>query len=118
MVTLGLSQIYLLRREDSWQILEIAYTGLQSKSALCRLFSGRTYDSDMIYCVVKKARTLHYGDATDCILKLVELENSHRSKGGVFEMASDKGSHISSSRKCPVHYKNWRFPSWDCWKNI
>ena len=21
-----------------------------------------------------------------------------------------------SSRKCPVRYKNWRFPSWDCWK--
>ena len=54
---------------------KIGYTGLQSKSALCRLFSGWTYDSDMIYCVVKKARTLHCGDATDYMLKLVELGN-------------------------------------------
>ena len=74
--------------------MEIAYTGLQSKSALCRLFSGRTYDSDMIYRVVKKARTLYYGDATDCMLKLVELGNSHKSKGGVFEMTFDKGGRL------------------------
>ena len=48
----------------------------------------------MIYRVVKKARTLHYGDTTDCMLKLVELGNSHRSKGGMFEMASDKGGRL------------------------
>ena len=48
----------------------------------------------MIYCVVKKARNLHYGDATDCMLKLVELGNSHSSKGGLFEMASDRGSRL------------------------
>ena len=24
--------------------------------------------------------------------------------------------HRSSSRKCPVYYKNWRFASWDYWK--
>ena len=54
---------------------KIGYTGLQSKSALCRLFSGRTYDLDMTYRVIKKARTLHCGDATDCMLKLVKLGN-------------------------------------------
>ena len=70
---------------------KIGYTSLQSKTALCRLFSGRIYDSDMIYRVVRKVRTLHYGDATDYMIKLVELNNSQSSKGGVFEMASDKG---------------------------
>ena len=73
---------------------KISYTDLQTKSALCRLFSGRTYDSDIIYRVVKKARTLNYGDITDCILKLLELDNSHGSKGGVFEMVSDKGGRL------------------------
>ena len=24
--------------------------------------------------------------------------------------------HKSSSKKCPVYYKNWRFPSWERWK--
>ena len=24
--------------------------------------------------------------------------------------------HRSSSRKCPIYYKNWRFASWECWK--
>ena len=48
----------------------------------------------MIYRVVKKARNFHYGDATDCMLKLVELGNSHKSKGGVFEMTSDKGGRL------------------------
>ena len=54
---------------------KIGYTGLQSKTALCRLFFGRTYDSHMIYRVVKKVRTLHYGDATDCMLNTVEFFN-------------------------------------------
>ena len=48
----------------------------------------------MIYRVVRKARTLYYGDATDCMLKLVELGNSRSSKGGVFEMASDKDGRL------------------------
>ena len=63
---------------------------------LCRLFSGETYDSDMIYRIERKARTLYYSDATDCMLKLVELDNSHRSKGSVFEMASDKGVRLET----------------------
>ena len=33
---------------------------------------------------------MHNGDATNCMLKLVELDNSHSSRDGVFEMASDK----------------------------
>ena len=24
--------------------------------------------------------------------------------------------HRTSSRKCPVYYKNWIFRLWDCWK--
>ena len=48
----------------------------------------------MIYRVVKKARDFHCGDATDCMLKLVELGNYHSSKGGLFEMASDRGGRL------------------------
>ena len=73
---------------------KIGYTDLQSKGALSHLFCCRSYDSDMIYRVVKKSRNFHYGDATDCMLKLVELGNSHKSKGGVFEMTSDKGGRL------------------------
>ena len=73
---------------------KIGYTVLKSKTVLCRLFFGRTNDSDMIYCVIRKASTLNYGDATDYMLKLVELDNSHNSKGGVFDMASDKGGRL------------------------
>ena len=42
----------------------------------------------------KKSRNFHFGDATDCMLKLVELGNSHKSKGGVFEMTSDEGGRL------------------------
>ena len=81
-------------REQLANFGKIGYTGLQSKGALSRLFSCRTYDSDMSYRVIKKSRNFHYGDTTDCMLKLVELGNSHKSKGGVFEMTSDKGGRL------------------------
>ena len=70
------------------------YTGLQSKTTLFRLLSNRTYDPNMMYRVVKKDKNLHYGDATSCILKLVELGNYHSSKGVLFEMASDRGGRL------------------------
>ena len=88
------SDLSIEERSQLAKFGKIGYTGFQSKTALCRLFFGRTYDSHMIYRVVKKVRTLHYGDATDCMLKLLELDNSHSSKGGVFEMASDKGGRL------------------------
>ena len=25
--------------------------------------------------------------------------------------------HRNSSLRCPLHYKNWRFHTWDFWKN-
>ena len=75
---------------------KIGYTGLQSKTALCRLFSNWIYDPNIINRVVKKVRNLHYGDATECMLKLVELGNSPSSNGGLFEMASDRGGRFES----------------------
>ena len=48
----------------------------------------------MIYRVVKKAKNLHYGDAANCMLKLVKLGNYHSSNGGLFEMVSDRGSRL------------------------
>ena len=70
---------------------KIGYTGLQSKTVLYRLFSSRTYESNMIYRIVKKAKNIYCSDATDCMLKLVELVNTYSSKGGLFDMASDRG---------------------------
>ena len=37
---------------------------------------------------------MNNGDATNCMLKLVELDNSHSSRDGVFAMASDKGGRL------------------------
>ena len=75
---------------------KIGFTGLQSKTSLCRLFSNRIYDSDMIYRVCKQARYLQYSDATDCMLKLVELVNYHKPKGNTFEMVSDRGGRLET----------------------
>ena len=51
---------------------QMDYTSLQSKNGLSRLLTNRTYDSDMIYRVVKKVRNLQYDDI---ILKFIELGN-------------------------------------------
>ena len=48
----------------------------------------------MIYRVVKNTRTIQYGDTSECMLKLVELGNFHKSNGGVFELASDRGGRL------------------------
>ena len=61
---------------------KIGYTGLQSKNGVSRLFSNRIYDLEMIYYVVGNNRNLLHENVTDCMLKLVELDNSHKSKGG------------------------------------
>ena len=44
----------------------------------------------MIYCVVKKFRALQFCNTSACMLKVVELSNCHKTKGGVFEKYSDK----------------------------
>ena len=70
---------------------KIGYTGLQFKVELYRLFFSRTYASNIIHRVVKKARNLHDDDTTNCMPKLIELGNSHSVIGGLFEMVSDRG---------------------------
>ena len=50
----------------------------------------------MIYCVVKKARNVLYGDVTDCMSKLVELVTYHKSKGGVFDITYNKGGRLET----------------------
>ena len=52
----------------------------------------------MIYLVVKMARNLQYGNITDYMLKLVGLGNYHNSKGGVFEMVSERGGTLETLR--------------------
>ena len=64
-------------------------TAQNTKQGLIRLFTNRTYDSSLIYHVVKKHRILQFGDLSDCMITLIELGNFHKSKGGIFEMTSD-----------------------------
>ena len=97
LVTLSLKLIYVEEVSQLINFGKFGYKGLQSKTAICCLFSNRTYESNMNYHVVKKARNLKYGDATDYLLKLVELlGNYHNPKGSVFEMASDKGGRLET----------------------
>ena len=44
--------------------------------------------------VVKKARNLHYGDATDCMMNLVELENIYVYKCGLFDIVSYRSGRL------------------------
>ena len=66
-------------------------TAQNVKNGLIRLFTNRTYDSSLIYRVVKKHRMLQFGDSSDCIIKSIELGNVHKSKRGIFEMNSNNG---------------------------
>ena len=88
--------LYIEERSQLVNFGKIGYTGLQSKNWLSRLLYNRTYDSEMIYRVVKNAWNFQYGDATDYMLKLVVLGNYHKSKGGVFEIASDRGIRLET----------------------
>ena len=56
----------------------ICYSSLQSKISLLRSFPNRTYDIDMIYRVIKRLRIEVYGIASDCVVKLCVLGNSHK----------------------------------------
>ena len=71
-------------------------TALNAKNGLIRLFSNHTYDSSLIYRIVKKHRILQFGDASDFVIKLMELGNIHKSKEGIFEMTSDNGGRLET----------------------
>ena len=58
-------------------------TALNAKNGLIRLFSNRTYDSSLLYRIVKKYRILQLGDSSDCMMKLIELGNINKSKVGI-----------------------------------
>ena len=45
----------------------------------------------MIYRVIYQSRNEQFSDAIDSMLKLVELNSSHRLKGGVSKLSNDKG---------------------------
>ena len=59
-------------------------SALNSKNGLIRLFTNRTYDSSLIYRIVRKHRILQFGDASDCMITLMELGSIHKSKEGIF----------------------------------
>ena len=59
-------------------------TAQNAKNGALRLFQHRTYDSSLIYHVVKKHRILQFGDSSDCMIKLMDIGNCHKSKGGGF----------------------------------
>ena len=50
--------VYIEERSQLANFGKIGYTSLEFKTALCRLFSNRTYNPNMMYRVVKKARNL------------------------------------------------------------
>ena len=58
-------------------------TTQNAKNGFIRLFMNRTNDSSLIYRVIKKRRTLHLGDSSDCMMILMDLGNYHKSKEGV-----------------------------------
>ena len=60
------------------------------------IFSNLTYDFDIIYRAVKKARYLDYSNAINCMLKSVELGKYYKSKYGVFEIVSDRGGRLET----------------------
>ena len=66
-------------------------TAQNNKNGLIRLSTNRTYDSFLIYRVVKQHWILQFGDSSDCMIKLMELGNIHKSKEDIFEMTSDNG---------------------------
>ena len=80
---------------------KIGSTGLNAHNGLFRLFINRTYDSSLVYRIVKKHRILQFSDSTDCMIKLVELGSIHKSKGGIFEMTSDNGGSLET-----LHWSN------------
>ena len=71
-------------------------TAQNAKNGALRLFQHRTYDSSLIYHVVKKHRILQFGDSSDCMIKLMDIGNCHKSKRGIFEMTSDKGGRLET----------------------
>ena len=71
-------------------------SALNAKNGLIRLFTNRTYDSSLIYRIVRKHRILQFGDSSDCMINFMELGNIHKSKGGIFEMTSDNGGRLET----------------------
>ena len=63
---------------------KIGSTAQNAKTVSLRLFRNRTYDSSLIYRVVNKYRNLQFGDSSDCMIKLMDIGNCHRSKGCIF----------------------------------
>ena len=76
-------------------------SALNTKNGLIRLFTNRTYDSSFIYRIVRKHRILQFCDSTNCMIKLMELGNIHKSKEGMFEMTSDNGGRLET-----LHWSN------------
>ena len=77
------------------------------KNGLIRLFMNRTYDSDIIYRIIGKYRTLQFGDSTDCMMRLVDLGNCNKSKGCVFEMTSDNGGRLETLYQSSLFFKSF-----------
>ena len=80
-------------------------TTWNTKNGLIRLFMDRIYDSDMIYRVNLKNQTLQFGYSSDCMTRLMDLGNCHKSKGGVFEMSSDNEGRLERYISM-VHFPN------------
>ena len=78
------ADLFTEERSQLVKFSKIGHTGLKSNNRLSGLF------------IVKQVRNLQYGDVINCVLKLVELGNYLKSKGGVFEIVSDRGGRLES----------------------
>ena len=74
----------------------IGSTAQNVENGFIRLLMNRTYESDMIHRVIKKHRTLQFGGSSECMIRLMDLGNYNKSKGGIFEMTSDNGGRLET----------------------
>ena len=49
--------------------------------------------------------------------KALHLKKNKRCLDCKVHLHLEIDDHRSSSIKCPMYYKNWRFHTWDLWKN-
>ena len=82
-------------------------TAQNTKNGLIRLFMNRIYDSDMIQCVIKKHRTLQFGDSCDYMMRLMDLSNCNKSKEGIFQMTSDSRGRLETLHSSSLFSKSF-----------
>ena len=75
------------------------------------------YDFIMLsLCKTSKEPKRVLNNKVDLINKAQIFKKSKRCFDCKLHLNLEIDDHRSSSLKCPLHYKNWRFHTWDLWK--